>query len=163
MVLFTRVWETASQLRSPVLFNSSILPLISSSSSLLIRVFGACFKGSNNSWYHCRFHVPQLLELSGKVIVFVLLLASFSLHSVVRCHRKIHNLTSFFFFAQSAGAVEYTDCFYAEELHPLNECPVWHKTIRWWGSSDAGALGNVEYLFIATASRSTLGRSDSTW
>ena len=33
----------------------------------------------------------------------------------------------------------------------------------WWGSSSAGALGNMEHLFIAIAPRSTLARSGSTW
>ena len=33
----------------------------------------------------------------------------------------------------------------------------------WWGSSNAGALGNAEYPFIAIALRSTLPRSGSTW
>ena len=40
---------------------------------------------------------------------------------------------------------------------------VWHLTIWWWGSSNAGALENVEYPFIASASRSTLTWSGSTW
>ena len=40
---------------------------------------------------------------------------------------------------------------------------IWHKTIYWWGSSDAGALGNVMYLFIAITPRTTLARSGSTW
>ena len=40
---------------------------------------------------------------------------------------------------------------------------IWHKTIWWWGSSNAGALGNVEHLFIAIAPRSTLARNGSTW
>ena len=35
--------------------------------------------------------------------------------------------------------------------------------IWWWGSSNAGALWNAEYPFIAIAPRSTLARSDSTW
>ena len=33
----------------------------------------------------------------------------------------------------------------------------------WWGSSNAGALGNAEYHFIAITSRSTLVRIGSTW
>ena len=40
---------------------------------------------------------------------------------------------------------------------------IWHETIWWWGSSNAGALGNTEYPFIAIARRSTLTRSGSTW
>ena len=47
---------------------------------------------------------------------------------------------------------------------PTNECP-WYdnKKIWWWGSSNAGALGNAAYPFIAIAPRSTLVRSGSTW
>ena len=40
---------------------------------------------------------------------------------------------------------------------------IWHKTIWWWGFSNAGALGNAEYLFIAIAPRFTLFWSGSTW
>ena len=36
---------------------------------------------------------------------------------------------------------------------------IWYKTIWWWGSSNTGALGNVEYPFIAIALRSTQARS----
>ena len=60
--------------------------------------------------------------------------------------------------AQSAGAVEYTDCFSAEGQDPSNECPRYE-----WGSSDAGALGNAKYPFIAIAPRPILDWSGSTW
>ena len=40
---------------------------------------------------------------------------------------------------------------------------IWHKTIWWWGSSNAGALGNAEYPFIVIAFMSTLAWSGSTW
>ena len=33
---------------------------------------------------------------------------------------------------------------------------IWHKSIWWWGSSNAGALGNAEYLFIAFTLRCLL-------
>ena len=39
---------------------------------------------------------------------------------------------------------------------------IWHKTIWWW-SSGPGALGKVEYPFIAIAPRFTLTMSSSTW
>ena len=59
--------------------------------------------------------------------------------------------------AQSAGAAEYPDCFSAEEIDSSSEYPVmWHLTIWSSGSSNAGALGNAEYSFIAIAPRSTL-------
>ena len=62
-------------------------------------------------------------------------------------------------FAQLAGAVEYTDCISAEELDPLDECPVYDiKIIWWWGSSNAWTVGNAEYPFIAIAPRSSLTR-----
>ena len=38
---------------------------------------------------------------------------------------------------------------------------IWHKTIWWRGSSNA--LGNVEYLFVVIAPRSTLARCGNTW
>ena len=40
---------------------------------------------------------------------------------------------------------------------------IWHEKIWWRGSSNAGALGNAEYPFIAIAPRSTLARIYSTW
>ena len=40
---------------------------------------------------------------------------------------------------------------------------IWHHIIWWWGASKAGALGNVDYLFIALAPRSTLIQSGSTY
>ena len=39
---------------------------------------------------------------------------------------------------------------------------IWHYTIWWWGSTNAGVLGNAEYLFIAIAPRSTMAWSGST-
>ena len=35
---------------------------------------------------------------------------------------------------------------------------IWHETIWWSGSSDAGVLVNAEHPFIAIAPRSTLAR-----
>ena len=40
---------------------------------------------------------------------------------------------------------------------------IWHKTIWLRGSSNAGALENAEYRFIAITPRFTLARSRSTW
>ena len=50
---------------------------------------------------------------------------------------------------------------YSGVRHPQRVPWIWHKTIYWWGSSDAGALVNVEHPFIAIAPRSILGRSGS--
>ena len=47
--------------------------------------------------------------------------------------------------------------------HPQRVSCIWYKTIWWWGSSNAGALGNVDYPFIAIVPRSTLTRNGSTW
>ena len=58
------------------------------------------------------------------------------------------------FFVQSAGGVEYPHQWVFW---------IWHKTIWWWSSCDAGALGNVEKTFIAIAPRSTLARKRSIW
>ena len=40
---------------------------------------------------------------------------------------------------------------------------IWHETIWCWGSSNAGALRNAGYLFIAIAPRFTLALRGSTW
>ena len=54
-------------------------------------------------------------------------------------------------------------------IHRLHPCRgvrlswLWHKTTWWWGFSDAGALGNAEYPFVAIAPWSTLTLNGSTW
>ena len=63
--------------------------------------------------------------------------------------------------ANSDEAVEYTDCISAKGEDPKRVFCVWHEKI-WLGSSNAGALGNMEYPFIPIAPRLTLGRCDST-
>ena len=40
---------------------------------------------------------------------------------------------------------------------------IWQKTIWLWGSSNIGAIGNVEYPFIAIALGTTLAQNGSTW
>ena len=47
-------------------------------------------------------------------------------------------------------------------IHPITS--VLDMTLKnwWWGSSNAGALGNVEYSFIVIALMSTLARRNST-
>ena len=40
---------------------------------------------------------------------------------------------------------------------------IWHQTIWWWSSSNAEALGNVEYPFVAFTARSCLVQRGSTW
>ena len=61
------------------------------------------------------------------------------------------------------GAVEYTDCISAEVYDsPQQVSWIWFETIWWWGFSNAGALGNVEYAFITIAPKFTLAWSGST-
>ena len=58
--------------------------------------------------------------------------------------------------ARSAEAVEYPDYFVtAGKDSPPRVFWLWHKTIRWWGFNNEVAWGNVEYSFIAIASRPT--------
>ena len=65
--------------------------------------------------------------------------------------------------AQSAGAAEFTDCISAEGLDPPNFCSRYDtKQSDGLGFSNAGALGNVEYLSIAIVLRSTLTWTGST-
>ena len=63
------------------------------------------------------------------------------------------------YIAQSAGAVEYTDCFSAEgEDPPPNECPGYDSKKSDGGSSNnAGALVQCGVPLIAIASRSHSG------
>ena len=58
--------------------------------------------------------------------------------------------------AQSAGTVEYADCFSTEGWDPPTKKSVRGLTICWWSS------GNAEYPLIAIAPRSTLAQSGST-
>ena len=71
----------------------------------------------------------------------------------------------YIYIAQSSGAVEYNDSTSVEGLNypPQPVSWIWHKTIWWWGSSNAGNLGNAEYPFISIATRSTLAQIGSTW
>ena len=57
-----------------------------------------------------------------------------------------------------SGAVECSDCASVEGWVSW----MWHWTVWWWGSSDAGALGGAECPFIAVAPRSVLARSGGT-
>ena len=70
-----------------------------------------------------------------------------------------------FIIAQSAGAVKYTNCTSAEGYDPQQRSVMYMtlNNLMVWGSSIAGALGNVKYSFIAIAPRSTLFQSGSTW
>ena len=54
-------------------------------------------------------------------------------------------------------------CVSEERWEPSpNDCPG-HDTNWWWGFSNAGVLGNVEYPFIAIAPKPTLAWCGSTW
>ena len=66
--------------------------------------------------------------------------------------------------AQSAGSVKYTSSIFAERVRlPQQMSGIWHKTIGWWSSSNAGTLGNSEYPFIPLACRFTLAWSGNIW
>ena len=66
--------------------------------------------------------------------------------------------------AQSAEVVEYTDCIFGEGWDFSDECPeIWHETIGLRGYSNAGALRNEEYLFIAISLRCIVALRGSTW
>ena len=59
-------------------------------------------------------------------------------------------LLSFKQLAQTAGAVEYTNCISAKGWFSCQRVSwIWHKTIWWWGSSNTRTFGNVEYSHIA--------------
>ena len=58
--------------------------------------------------------------------------------------------------AQLAGGVEYANCICIWVKKKERMSWIWHQTISWWSSSNAEALGNVEYPLIAIAPRSTL-------
>ena len=60
-------------------------------------------------------------------------------------------------FAQSAGGVEYTDCFSAEGYDSPNECPGYNTK-----QSDGEVLVMLEHPLIAIAPRSTMAWSNST-
>ena len=75
-----------------------------------------------------------------------------------------HTHTHMHALAQSAGAVEYTYCFSAEEYPiPRNECP---QYVTQQSEGDVPVMlelwGMWNILFIAIARRSTLARSGST-
>ena len=71
--------------------------------------------------------------------------------------------SSFFEFYALAYTHTHTHVSEYQKNWPPTSVLIWPWTIWWWGSSSAGALGNVEYPFITIASRSTLARSGSTW
>ena len=90
--------------------------------------------------------------------------------------RKCHIFVHFIFWLRYCWIFQFSVSLvdWGCRIHRLHLCRVvtpqpqqvswiWHKTIWWWGSSNAGALGNVEYPFIAIAPRSTLAWSGSTW
>ena len=58
--------------------------------------------------------------------------------------------------------VEYTDCISVEGQDFPDEW-IWYLTIWWWNFSNAWALGNVDYPYIASVPRSTLTCSGRTW
>ena len=71
-----------------------------------------------------------------------------------------HQICLYSLIALSAGAAEYINCIFCIWMSVQ---VIWLRTIWWLPSSNAGALGNAEYPFIAIAPRSTLAQNGSTW
>ena len=81
------VLEKASPLRSLRLFKEFLLiltMLIFYSSSSFFRHFGDRSKYTNCYWYYCQFYVPHVLSCSGKIQIFINVLAFFYFHSMTR-------------------------------------------------------------------------------
>ena len=67
-------------------------------------------------------------------------------------------------FVQLGRGLEYADCIpYRGVWPPLQKGVFWVWHCIWRSGSRPGALGNVEYTFIAITPRPTLTRSDSNW
>ena len=80
---FTRVWVTADFLSSPRLYCTP---------SLFFRPLGTVPRAPLQL-----VSLPQLIQLSGKIQIFVYLFAFFYFHFVVRRNSKIHQMTDSFF------------------------------------------------------------------
>ena len=75
--------------------------------------------------------------------------------TVTLAHNNMNKYTHILV-AKPARAVKYTNCIFTERQGFLNDDPC--MTL----SGNAGALGNVEYPFIAIAPSSTVAQSGST-
>ena len=75
-------------------------------------------------------------------------------------HHSFIYTVKWFQVAQSAGAVEYTDCFSAD---PPPQRVSWYMTLNDLMVRFQQCWSFAEYPFIAIAPRSTLARSGSTW
>ena len=75
--------------------------------------------------------------------------------------KLLKSVDQFIYLHLSAGAVEYIDCVSAEGKIPLTSFLEMTKQSDGECSNNAGALGNVEYPFIAITPKSTLTRSNS--
>ena len=104
---------------------------------------------TNNSWYAIKPNQTKPLHTHTYTHIYIYI------YKLTLIQQKT--------LAQSAGAIEYTDCTSAQwgKTPTPNECPEYDT--KWRGSSDGGDLGNAEHSFIAIAPRSTLARNGSTW
>ena len=75
----------------------------------------------------------------------------------LRVDSKGHSILSHTCIAQTAEAVEYTNCITAKEYDSSNECPGYDTK-----QSDVEALGNAEYPLTAIAPGSSLAQSSGT-
>ena len=63
----------------------------------LYKSFGECTKSTNYNLYKHHFQVPQFLQFSGKVNLFIFLFTFFQFYSMVSRNSKVHNFASSLF------------------------------------------------------------------
>ena len=89
-----------ADLNNAVVWTVSTCPLISKS---LYQPFGDCVERPNYNWCYRDFHVPQFFQVSGRVLVFILLFAFLQFYAVVSRNGKIHFSAGSLFCWQSFG------------------------------------------------------------
>ena len=115
------------------------------------------------------------LKIILKCIFICVFLKCRSLSSQTHTHRDkhththTHTHTHIYIYSKAMNGPLISGC----RIHRLHLCRevrflwwmsiLWHYTIWWWGSGNAGDLGSAEYHFIVITSLSNLARSDSTW
>ena len=99
----------------------------------------------------------QIMERPNVHIISLQLVIHY--YTCEHCGRPIHSALCHI---EAMSFVNYYTCeHWLIAIEPYNRIST--LTIRWWGFSNAEALGNVEYLFIAITPRSTLSLRGSTW